>query len=171
MAITRAEERRLLSGAEFEAVQASHHPELAGMAPEQVRDLARRLREQRNRLRDQARAQRRARAGRADPRSGHAAEETGLSRRKAAIAAALRRVNGRIERAAAEARAGRDAARLRQALDRRRDAPVHHPDPGRTAGDGMRPLGNEGRMTGVSPGTVGSVSAANRAFQGRADAG
>jgi len=169
MAVTRAQERRLLTGAELEAVQASHHPELAGLGQEEVMALARRLREQRNRLRDQSRAQRRARVGRAEPRSGNGSDEHGLSLRKQVIAGALRRVNGQVERMAGKARAQRNTTRLKEALERRQAAPVHHPSAGRTEGEGMRSNENPKRTIDVEPGLVGSVSQQNRAFQARKD--
>lgn len=170
MAITRAQERQLLTGAELEAVRASHHPDLAAMPRDEALSLARRLRDLRDRLRDQVRDQRRARSGKAGTRPASGAEEGGLSRRKQAVGNALRRVNARVDRLGDERRASRNASRLREALDRRRAAPTRHPSAGRTASAGMRAIDNADATTGVDPATVGRVSQRNKDAQARSDA-
>lgn len=171
MSMPAAQERRLLSGDELEVVRASHRPGLASLPPEDVVRLARRLREQRSRLRTQLRAQRRARSGKAEPRSSGGTEEEKLSLRKQAVAGALRRVNSHLQRREAEERRARNLQRLRDALERKRSAPVHHPRPGTTPGEGMHPIEHLSQMTGVEPGKIGSVSQQNKDFQGRRDNG
>ncbi len=78
-------------------------------------------------------------------------------------------MNSRIERLRAEDKRSRDTRRLREALERKRTAPVHHPEPGRTAGEGMRPIDDDSRTTTVDPRQVGSVSQAVRDDQARRD--
>jgi hypothetical protein len=167
-----AAERRLLAEDEYEPVARSHYPALGGLAREELVQLARWLRERRNRTRDIVRERRRAHRGRVPPPGAAPevpSERRGLPAKKQVFARALRRVNERIGRLlAAEARE-RNVARLRAALERRRDAPVHHPDPGRTAGQGMRPEENPTDMAQVEPGQIGQVSQAVRDAQARRD--
>ena len=173
MGVGIAAERRLLSEEEYGRVARSHYPALRDLGHEELVGLARWLRERRSRARDIVRGRRRVRRGKAEPRG--AAQETpserGLTAKKQVFAQALRRVNARIERLRAEARRARATAGLRAALERKRNTPVHHPGPGRTAGEGMRPVDNEGNTVEVDPREVGRVSQFVRDAQARRDAG
>lgn len=171
MGVEIAAERRLLSQDEHDFVARSHYPALGDLPREELVPLARWLRERRARARDIVRGRRRVRSGKAEPRAAAAEppSERGLSAKKQVFARALRRVNGRIERLRAEDRRARNTQRLREALERKQTAPVHHPEPGRTPGEGMRPIDNDSRMTAVDPREVGSVSQAVRDAQARRD--
>lgn len=173
MGVGIAAERRLLSEEEYGWVARSHYPGLRDLGHEDLLGLARWLRERRSRARDIVRGRRRVRRGKAEPRGAaqEAPSERGLAAKKQVFARALRRVNARIERLQAEARRARATANLRGALERRRNAPVHHPGPGRTAGEGMRPVENQEDTVGVDPREVGRVSQAVRDAQARRDAG
>ena len=170
MGVEIAAERRLLSQDEYPFVARSHYPALGDVPRGELVPLARWLRERRARARDIVRGRRRIRSGKAEPRA--AAEppsERGLSAKKQVFARALRRVNSRIERLRAEEKRARNTRKLREALERKRAAPVHHPEPGRTADEGMRPMDNDTRVTTVDPRQVGSVSQAVRDAQARRD--
>ncbi len=171
MGVDMAAERRLLSQDEYDPVARSHYPALGDLPREDLASLARWLRERRARARDIVRGHRRVRRGKAEPRAAGAEppSERGLSAKKQVFARALRRANSRIERLRAEDKRSRDTRRLREALERKRTAPVHHPEPGRTACEGMRPIDNDSRTTTVDPRQVGSVSQAVRDAQARRD--
>ena len=170
MGVEIAAERRLLSQDEYGFVARSHYPSLGDLPREELVPLARWLRERRARAQDIVRGRRRVRSGKAEPRTGtEPPSERGLSAKKQVFARALRRVNSRIERLRSEDRRARNIQRLREALERKRTAPVHHPEPGRTAGEGMRPIDSDQRTTRVDPRQVGSVSQAVRDAQANRD--
>ena len=50
---------------------------------------------------------------------------------------------------------------MREALERRRNAPVHHPGSGWTASEGMQPQENPGDTVRVDPREVGRVSSSS----------
>ncbi|MBR0683883.1 hypothetical protein GXW74_25650 [Roseomonas eburnea] len=167
MATNIAAERRLL-GDDFAIVAPSHYPALADLGAEEALALARQLREQRNRLRGMAHANRRARRGKAEPRAT-APSDAALMRRKQVFAAALKRVNARLDTLHGEARRARRTEALRDALARKRAAKVHHPGGGASAEAGMRVKANSKRRTRIDPRQVGSVSQAGKAAQARRD--
>lgn len=172
MGVEIAAERKLLTEDEYDPVARSHHPAVQGLARDELVELARWLRSRRARARDIVRERRRVRRGKAEPR-GAAAEppsERGLSAKKQVFARALRRVNGRIERLRAEEKRERAVANLREALERKRAAPVHHPSPGRTADEGMRPKDNQEPTVQADPREIGRVSQFVRDAQARRDA-
>lgn len=176
MAITRKEELRLLSRAEAELLAPSHHPALAELPPEALRQLAQRLRTEHARARDLVREARRARQGKGEARAATASAEK-LLQKKQVFAAGLRRVNAQFSHRA-EARedrrvarkAGRNLAALRQALERRQAETPHHPQPGRTAHRGMRDTSPMEVHPGPDPRAIGSISQATKNNQARRDA-
>jgi hypothetical protein len=170
MATSIAAERRLL-GDDFALVANSHHPALGALSAEDALALARLLREQRDRLRGMVHSNRRARRGKAEPRAAGAAagHDPALLRRKQVFAAALKRVNARIELLHGEARRAYHAAALAEALERKRAARSHHPGGGETAGQGMRAKSSGKRRTRMDPRTIGSISQAGRNAQARRD--
>jgi hypothetical protein len=167
MATSIAAERRLL-GDDFSLVANSHHPALAALDAEAALALARTLREHRDRLRGMVHANRRARRGKGEPRaqSGH---DPALLRRKQVFAAALKRVNARIEALHGEARRAYHAAALKEALARKQAARRHHPGGGDSAGAGMRAKASGRRRTRMDPRAIGSISQAGRDAQARRD--
>ena len=172
MGVEFAAERKLLAEDEYGPVARSHHPAVQELVRDELVELARWLRSQRARMRDTERERRRVRRGKAEPR-GTAAEppsERGASAKKQVFARALRRVNGRIERLRAEEKRERALSSLRAALERKRAAPVHHPSPGRTAGEGMRPKDSQEPTVSPDPREIGRVSQFVRDAQARRDA-
>lgn len=162
-----AAERRLLAEDEIGQVIRSHYPELEGLDREELAGLARWLRAQHGRLRDMLRERRRIHRGKSEPRGSATASagERSMAEKKQVFARGLKRVNARLgQLRAAEGRA-RASAALREALARRGQAAVHHPDSGATAHGGMRALPSARRRGIVSGGRIGSVSQAGRDAQ------
>ncbi|MDP3419183.1 hypothetical protein [Falsiroseomonas sp.] len=168
MAMTRREEQRLLSHEEATMVAPSHHPELGQLSADDLRALAERIRAQQRRARDLVREAQRARRGKGEARGAANAAER-LSEKKQVFAAALRRVNAQFARAEDARKQTRAAQGLRQALERRRAARPHHPQPGRTAGNGMRDTSHTQAHPGPDPRAIGSISQATRNNQARRD--
>lgn len=160
MASSIADERRLLTADEYEPIARSHHPAVAALQASDLVDLARWLRERRARCRDLMHHRRRVRRGKADPKNTAAevSSERGLAAKKQVFARALKRVNGRLDQLRAEARQSEIRARLAEALERKRNATVHHPSAGRQAGSGMQPNENPRGAAVLDPATVGRVS-------------
>ena len=160
MASSIADERRLLTADEYEPITRSHHPAVATLAAPELVDLARWLRERRSRCRDLMHHRRRVRRGKAEPRNTAAEESSdrGLAAKKQVFARALKRVNGRLELLRAEARQAEISARLGAALERKRNAVVHHPRTGRRGGTGMRSNENPRGPNVLDPAAVGRVS-------------
>lgn len=169
MGVEIASERRLLSADEYGPVASSHHPALSALPHAELVELAQWLRARRDRARDLIRDRRRARRGKAEGRDPGASER-GLAAKKQVFARGLKRVNGRLEALADEARRAEALARLRAAVAGRRDRQVHHPQPGMTASAGMASIGSGRRRNIIQGGRVGSTSQANRVAQARRDA-
>ena len=157
MGATFATERRLLAEDEIGQVIRSHYPELEGLAHEELTGLARWLRSQHGRMRDTMRERRRIHRGKAE--------------KKQVFARGLKRVNARLASLRAEEKRRRASVALREALSRRGQAAVHHPDAGDTAREGMRTLPSTRRRGIVTGGRVGSVSQAGRNAQAARDSG
>jgi hypothetical protein len=140
MEITRKHEARALSKDEAELVDRTHHPEVQALTDAELADLIRLIRDRRNRAQDLAKRRRREMRGKAAPQGASAARDDAGSRAKtAALAAAMRRLNGEA------ARRKRMASRLAMAESQRRalamvaKAKQGAPDFNtRTAHEGMR---------------------------------
>ena len=99
MGMAIAAERRMLTEAEREAVDRSHHPALQALPREEVLELARRLREFHDKARDTVRQRRREQRGKTERRQeAPAPEEAGVAAKKQVFAAALKRVTREIKR-------------------------------------------------------------------------
>ena len=167
MSQPRSIERRILSTTEQEVVDRSHLPQVEGLGRPALVELARTLRQYRDKARDVSRDRRRAHRGKAEPRgAGPAADEQGLVRKKEVFTAALKRVNRRLAR---EAQPDQGTLSRRALAMKRAGQKRHHPAPGRTAGQGMRPVESEAVRSTIAPSQVGSVSQANRDAQARRD--
>lgn len=167
MAASIAAERRLL-GEDFALVERSHYPALGDLPAEEVLALARSLRERRDRLRDMAHANRRARRGKGEPRAS-AGHDAAIARRKQVFAAALKRVNHRLDILHGQARRAWHAAALRDALARKRAAAAPHPGAGETAGAGMLAKPSRKRLVRTDPREIGRVSQFVRNAQAKRD--
>lgn len=167
MASSIAAERRLL-GDDFATVAPSHYPALADMPAEEVLALARTLRDQRDRLRGMVHTNRRARRGKGEARAT-AGNDAALARRKQVFAAALKRVNHRLDVLHGQARRAWHAAALREVLERKRAAAAPHPGAGETAGAGMHAKPNRKRIMRTDPREIGRVSQFVRNAQAKRD--
>lgn len=156
MATNIAAERHLL-GDDFAVVAPSHYPALAALDATEALALARTLREHRNRLRGMAHANRRARRGKAEPRAA-APSDAALARRKQVYAAALKRVNARLDVLHGQARRAWHASALQEALARKNAAKAHHPAGGDTASRGMHAKPSRKRIVRTDPREIGRVS-------------
>lgn len=155
-----AAERRLLSENEYGRIRQSHYPELGELDAGETLELARWLRAERNRVRDIITARRRARRGKGAGGGVTAAEssERGLSAKKQVFSRALKRVNARLDRHHSEHRRATARAHLIAAVERKQKAPRGYPDPGRTAGKGMRPITSKRPTVEANPAEIGRVS-------------
>ncbi|WP_188899547.1 hypothetical protein [Caldovatus sediminis] len=174
MAITLKEERRLLTAAEFEAVEPTHYPRICGLSRDELVAAERRLREFRDKARDIARQQRREMRGKSAPRgAAPARDNTGTTRKKQIFVQGLKRVRRELRRfEQAEARPPSQAEIARRALEMKRASRMrHHPDAGATAHGGMRATPNPGDTVRVDPREIGRVSQFVKAAQARRDAG
>ncbi|MFN4295456.1 MAG: hypothetical protein ACK4FB_01325 [Brevundimonas sp.] len=137
MAQSRKADERYLTKDERELCDSARQPALKEMKHEELVDLAKRLRERRNRARDVSRDQRRTAR-----RGGKATEgETGSDRKKALLAAGMKRVNRELDRRRAENRGDAATANLRKALKRKQanqwSGPAY-----RNADEGLNPTPN-----------------------------
>ena len=134
MSISRATEQSILTNDQFQLVSKTHHPTIYELDPTELREIRKRLREERQKAQTHARQLQREGRGKSEPR-GKAFPGPGEhpSRRKQAIANALKRVNREIER-----------------LDKI-EARTAHVEAARRAGV-VRILIMEGRRRGIEPG-------------------
>lgn len=95
MSMPISRERKLLSEAEFALVAPSHYPALGQLDRDAMIALARRLREARDASRSNLAAMRRAKRGKGEARTG--LNDAGTAAKKQVFAAALRRVNKRLD--------------------------------------------------------------------------
>ncbi|WP_137127718.1 hypothetical protein [Roseomonas sp. HF4] len=167
MATSTAAERRLL-GDDFDLVAPSHYPALAALSAEEALALARTLRDRRNRLRDMVHANRRARRGKGEMRAA-AGHDPAMTRQKQAFAAALKRVNHRLDILHGEARRAWHAQALKDALARKRAARAHHPGSGQSADAGMHAKPSRKRTVRTDPREIGRVSQFVRNAQAKRD--
>src|SRR5216684_8095632 len=135
-------ENRFLDASESEIVNATLPPEIGQQSIEQLKALTRRLRQAHGRAKDISARQQREIRGKGDPRGAKRVQDnTGSLEKVRVLFEALRRVDGELSR-----REGLDKKPLSQAeLSRRAlelkmsSQTVEHPDPGRSASEGMRP--------------------------------
>ena len=167
MSISRATEQSVLTNDQFQLDSKTHQPTIYELDPKELRELQRKLREERSKAQTQVRQLQRQGRGKSEPR-GKAFPSPGdhPSRRKQAIANALKRVNRELERLRQiEARTAHvEAARRALALSRNAK---FRPSvaPSRTAGEGMQ-LQPSARRRKVIPGSqIGSVSQATKVAQ------
>ena len=171
MAISCKRERSLVSHAEYDAIRASHHPEIYALDLPGLEKLRGRLQQMRDKEQTLARAKQRERRGKAEPRGASfpgTAEQP--QKRQQVFANALKRLNKEVKRSRnLEARAANvDAARRALAI-RRAAKFLAYPAAGATASDGMNPRPSRRRTTKVSGKRIGAVSQATKVAQARRD--
>jgi hypothetical protein len=171
MSTSIADERRLLAAEEYEPIARSHYPALAGLERDELVELVRWLRDRRSKFRGQIEHRRRVRRGKADARNAAAEppSERGVAAKKQVFARALKRVNGRLDSVLTAEKRTAMRAGMQTALDRKRRAPVHHPQSGRRARTGATSIENPKGADIMQPSMVGSISQAGRVAQARRD--
>jgi hypothetical protein len=170
MTMTMAEERRLLTEAEFSALSGTHYPEICATPKVELIGLARQVREYHGKARDITRHRRREQRGKAEPRGANPApSEVGTARKKRVFSAALKRVNKQIRRLEKLERPSQSDI-ARRALEMKRANQVrHHPSAGRSASRSMRSLPNQSDTVQVDPREIGRVSQFVKSAQARRD--
>lgn len=169
MATTTKRTRRLLNDGEIALVDRSSRSALAELELKDLNDLVRQLRERRDRARDLARRQRRDLRGKGAGRETYDQADGGNKQKAALLGEALSRVRKvRSKRAEEERRPQVAAARKALALKRKAQK-AQRPDPGRTAGKGLRPNPNEKVERIGSPMEAGRVSQFVRDAQAKRD--
>jgi hypothetical protein len=161
----------MLTAAEFEAVEATHHPQLRELSPEELQGRLKLLRDYRDKAGDVARRQRREMRGKSEPRGVRPArDDAGTVRKRSIFVAAMKRLNQELERRRkAERRESQcDIARRALAL-KRANRGRRRPDPGRTAGEGMRAQPSPRPTVEPDPREVGRVSQFVKVAQARRD--
>src|SRR5262245_35522931 len=165
-------ERSVLSYDEHGIILRSHHPEIYEAGLDDLKSLRQRLRDMRDKESTLALAKRREARGKG-PARGQTLPGTAEHplQRKQVFAAALKRVNREIHRMEKlEARTAHvEAARRALAMRRAAQFPAR-PQAENTPSEGMHPLPNRRRRTGVTHAKVGSVSQATRNAQAARDA-
>lgn len=171
MSLPISTEKRILKATEFELVQRTHHPQIAELSRDELKDAARRLRDFRNKARDVARQQRREMRGKAEARGARpAGDNTGTNVKRTVFSAALKRVNRELSRLEGAGTAESQVEIARRALALKRASRWrHHPAGGRTAHEGMRPVTNDGATVSTDPREIGRVSQFVKNAQARRD--
>jgi hypothetical protein len=163
-------ERRILSAAEFKAVEPSHHPVLKTLSRDKLGSIAKALRAYHDKARDQLHQHKRGARGKPGPTAARSApgKET-TSKKHLVLADALKRVTARMATLDADDKRKRTTSVLKAALAKKNARAASHPKPGRTAGQGMAKVASTKRRTRVHPGKVGSVSQQGKRAQARRD--
>ena len=165
-------ERKILTAAEFRAVEPTHHPKLKTLTRGELGAAAKALRAYHDKARDLLHQHKRTARGKPGPtaaRSTKGKETT--AKTHLVLADALNRVTARMAVLDTEAKKARTTKTLKKALAAKKAKTAATPKRGRTASAGMAPKPSVRRRTKVTPAKVGRVSAAGRRAQGRRDKG
>jgi hypothetical protein len=168
-------ENRALDASEREMVGATRSPNLEQQTSDQLKSLVHRLRQAHSRANDIAARQQREIRGKADPRRASPVKDNAGSLSKVqALFDAIRRVDDELSRREKIETGAPSAADLaRHALELKMKSQTNqHPDPGRSASDGMRAKKRiEEFAVGTTRKEIGRVSQANKVSQARKDSG
>jgi hypothetical protein len=160
-------ERSVLSQDKHEVIFRSHHPEIYDAGVDDLKALRQHLRDMRDKESTLARAKRREMRGKGPPRGG---SFPGLAehplQRKQVFAAAVKRVNGEVDRLQKLEERTAHVEAARRALTMRRAAQFLPRPPARDASsEGMKALQSQRRPRGVSPAKNGRVSKSTKDAQ------
>lgn len=168
MSHSRMNEQSLLTSAQLELVDKTHHPEIYDFDGKELRALRKQIRSEKGKVRTLVRQRQREARGKAEARGNSFPGNTEHPlKRKQALSAALKRVNRELARQRVlEARAANvDAARRALAARRLANFQPSLPAADRTAGEGMRPIASKRRRRIIPGSQVGSVSQATKNAQ------
>jgi len=168
-------ENRALNAAELAMVNDTRSPAIEQKTREELKALAHRLRQAHSRAHDISARQQREMRGKAEPHGARRAEENAGNVVKAQLLLeAIRRIDEELSRRD-EIETGRPSPSefARRALElKMRSESGHHPDPGRTASQGIREKKRTEEFTGgTSKREMGRVSQATKVSQARKDSG
>ena len=160
-------ENRFLDVSEKEMVSVTRSPKIEQQSIEQLRALTHRLRQAHGRAKDiSARQQREIRAAK------RVQDNTGSLEKVRVLFEALQRVDGELSRReATDKRTPSQAELSRRALELKMSSQtVEHPDPGRSASEGMHPKKRKELFkVGTTRKEIGRVSQAGKVAQARKD--
>jgi hypothetical protein len=149
-------ERSVLSQDKHEVIFRSHHPEIYDAGVDDLKALRQHLRDMRDKESTLARAKRREMRGKGPPRGGSFP----------GLAAAVKRVNGEVDRLQKLEERTAHVEAARRALTMRRAAQFLPRPPARDASsEGMKALQSQRRPRGVSPAKNGRVSKSTKDAQ------
>jgi hypothetical protein len=173
MIATTDAENRALNAAELDMVNGTRPPAIEQRTRDELKALTHRLRQAHSRANDIATRQQREIRGKAEPHGASRAKDAAGSVAKTqALFEAIQRIDEELKRRD-EIETGRPttADYARHALELKMSAEAaQHPDPGRTAKDGMRPKKRtEEFKGGTSKREMGRVSQAGKVAQARKD--
>ena len=165
-------ENAIMRRDELDILAQTHHPAILEEEDRALADVRLRIRSLLDKERTIVRGMRRSIRGKAEQRGGSFPGEVEKpARRKQVLAAALQRLNKEFSRRRADE--ARDIMRqaARRALALKGDqAGGGAPPPGRTSRQGMQPVENRKRRTGINRDKVGSISQRTKNAQAAKDA-
>jgi hypothetical protein len=166
-------ENRFLDVSEKEMVSVTRPPEIEQQSIEQLRALTHRLRHAHGRAKDISARQQREIRGKSDPRGARRVQDnTGSLEKARVLFEALQRVDGELSRReASDKRTPSQAELSRRALELKMSSQTNeHPDPGRSASEGMHPKKRKELFkVGTTRKEIGRVSQAGKVAQARKD--
>jgi len=168
-------ENRALNAAELQMVNETRPPALEQKTRDELKALVHRLRQAHSRAHDISTRQQREMRGKAEPHGARRARENAGNVAKAQfLLEAIHRVDQELSRRE-ELETGRPSQEeyARRALELKMNVESStHPDPGRTAGEGIRAKKRTEQFTGgTSKREMGRVSQAGKVAQARKDSG
>ncbi len=120
MPLTEKDEKKVLSKSEYNFVQRTRSPAVDELNAKELRELSAQIRRYRDKAKDVAHSQRREMRGKAAPRGAMAAASNdGQSYKRQIFANALKRVNRRLDAAAADKKRKHDLKAAQKALKSR----------------------------------------------------
>ncbi|TAJ34784.1 hypothetical protein [Bosea sp. (in: a-proteobacteria)] len=134
---------RLLDKTEAEFVERTQRAAIVTLSDQDLRELGMQLRQRRDKARDAARRQKREMRGKAEPRGARPASDNSGTKQKAdALTGALKRIGAESTRRTEKERGPSQRSLARKALAAKQRQIARERPTNRTAGEGMRPIGN-----------------------------
>lgn len=159
---------RLLDKTESELVEQTRRSVMSEASDADLRDLAAKLRERRDRARETARRQKREMRGKIEPKGTRpASDNSGTKAKSDALTAALKRVGAERTRRAEKQKEPSQRSLARKALAAKQRQSARERPETRTAGEGMRPIGNPKAVKSGALNDAGARPAMMRAKMAR----
>jgi hypothetical protein len=164
-------ENRLLDASELEIVGATRSPTIEQLSMEQLKTLVHRLRQAHGRAKDISARQQRETREKMDSRGAERVQDNTCSMAKVQVLlGAIQRVDEELSRRD-EVSTPTQADLSRHALELKLSSQtIQHPDPGRSASEGMRPKKRQEPIKiGTTKKEIGRVTQAGKVAQARKD--